>query len=336
MAQARIAIAGATGNVGRELVRVLEEKNIVKDCPIFLASGNGAGDIIPFKETSDEVKLLSDFDFKDIDLIFFATPKEVSEMYVEKALEAGVRVIDMSDYSASNMEVPLVSPDVNLETLPKTAKHVAMPYSISVALSSVLNALQKKASIKHVTTTAMVATSANGRYGMDELFGQSANLLGGAGAEQMDPMEFKQQIAFNVIPQVGAFAEGASSTDVEMSAIIETNRIMGAQLPITCTAVYVPTFIGASQSLTIEFNSAVSAEEARKVLEEAEDIMLIDNVKNGEYSTPFGAAETDYVYTSRIRQDAINPNILSLWVVCDNLRKGCALGAFQVAEKLVG
>ena len=328
----KVAVVGATGNVGRELVRLLEDSPIVLGEPVVLASSLSADDAIIFRDTQIEVQQLDGFDFKGITVAFFATPKEIGEKYIPAAQLAGARVIDMS---ASQASAPIVVPEVNGAVLPKDAQLVQTPHAFAIQLSMVINALQKKSSVKNVVSTALLAASGAGKNAMDELFAQSAGLLGGAGAESMEAVEFGHQAAFNCIPQVGQFEEGATSTNVEMSTFAQTNQVLGSQIPMTVTGVYVPTFVGASQSVAIEFNGPLSAEEARVILEKADGITVIDAPEKGEYSTPFGAAETDQVFVSRIRKDLMNPNVLHMWIVTDNLRKGSALNALQIAELLV-
>ena len=328
MAQLRLALVGATGNLGREVIRLLEEGGF-EEAPILVASDMSSGETIPFLDGEHEVKVLKEYDFKNIDVAIFATPKEISAQYVPAAVEAGARVIDASAQYHADEKVPLVVPFLNGEDLAKDAKIISIPDCPSVQLAATIGVLSDLAPIAHITTTALVSTSGAGRMALDELYSQSAALLGGAGAEQVEAYEFPTQIAYNCLPQVGQFNEKGETT-AETAILLETNRLLKTPAPITATSVRVPTFIGCSQSVTVEFTKPVEAKAAREALEKAEKILVIDDPKKQEYSTPFGAAETDGVYVSRIRTDMLNPHILSFWVVSDNLRRGSGLNIVEL------
>ena len=336
MTQVRIAVAGATGNVGREIVKILEEKDICKGLPVLLASSVSEGEEIPFKDNEAVVKTLKDYKFDNVDVVIFATNDEVSKIYVPIALEAGVKVIDLSDVSKADEKIEIIVPEVNGDKVTKETMHVKSPSSISTQLSMILNSLVKLGSVKQVVSTALMPVSHAGKEAVNELFVQSASLLGGAGAgdeEEYGSLNetLSAKMAFNCIPHVGEFS-GGDKTSAELGLVLEVNRVLKEQIPVSATCIQVPTFSGCSQSLTIEFNDSVEADKAREVLQSQEGVEVIDKPEERAYSTPIGASETNYVYASRIRNDALNPNLLCLWVVTDNLRKGSALNAVQILE----
>lgn len=332
----RLALAGATGNVGREIIRMLEESTTIdlNIKPVFLASVVSEGEEIPFIEDEIKVQPLKEFAYENIDVIVFATPVEVSKMYIPQALEKKIQVIDLSGAYRSDEGVPMIVPSVNGLKITKDTEQLSLADVATVQLATVIEPLLKLGTLKRVDTTCMYPTSSNGKLAMDELFAQSAGLLGGAGSgDEMEGEAFQSQVAFNVIPQVGEFV--GANTSVETAILLELNRVLVAPVPVIATALYVPTFVGMSQSVTLDFNGVIKASEVRKALEVVEGISVIDNPERSEFSTPYGAAETSQVFVSRIRENALTPGSLQFWVTCDNLRTGAAVQVLKVLEKLM-
>lgn len=330
----RLAIAGATGNVGREVVRLLEETQSVHidGSPILLGSTVSIGEEIDFNGDSLSVEPLKDFAFEKIDVIVFATDAEISKAYIPAALEKKIQVVDLSSAYRADEGVPMIVDAVNGASVQKDTKHLSIADAATLQLASVLNVITKEISVKRVNTTVMYPVSRAGKAPMGELFAQSAGLLGGAGGEGMDGEFFKEQVAFNVIPKVGEFV--GSNTDVETGLLLELNRVLKSPVPVLSTSVYVPTFVGISQSVTLDFNGAITASDVKTLLEKADGISVIDNPEQNEYSTPYGTAETSQIFVSRIRENPLAPGTIQLWVTCDNLRTGSALQVVKVLERL--
>lgn len=331
MKSVRIALAGATGNIGREIIRLLEEQKWVEETPACLASSVSVGEEIPFRDDEASVEELKEFDFKNIDVAIFATDKEVSALYIPKAIEAGCKIVDVSALKRADASVPLAGFGLEQE-FTSPAQNVSIADAPALILTPVLKILQDVAEVKHVTSTVLCSTSSAGKMGMDELFRQSAGLLGGAGAAEMEAEEFTMQVAFNCLPQVGEFSGVHSSS--EMGMMLDANRLLDTPVPMSVTSVRVPTFIGVAESVSVEFNSTIDADAVRKVLDGHDLIRVIDAPEKGEYSTPYGAAETDHIYVSRIRSDDYKSNTVHLWLVGDNLRL-TALAVVDVIPKLV-
>ena len=332
MKKTRLAIAGATGNVGREIIRLIEERQLLENSPILLASSVSEGEYLPFEESDLQVKSLKDFDYKGIDAIIFATPKEVSEVYVPKAQEAGVKVIDLSSHLRANNNVSLYFDGLSKDVTKRT-ETVVIPSVPSLQMAKVLAELAAIGVVATgVVSTVMCPVSMSSRDAMEELFAQSASLLGGAGAEEAIPENFNMQIGYNVIPQVGDF-KGAH-TDAEIAMIMETNRALTQPVPLMATFVYVPTFVGISQSVTLDVNAGFELKKVREMLEKSETLRLIDNPEKGEYSTPFGTAETDAIYISRLREDMLSQGKLQFWMTGDNIRLA-ALSSLNAVSKMM-
>tara|TARA_R110000868_G_scaffold218576_2_gene469203 strand:+ start:130229 stop:131230 length:1002 start_codon:yes stop_codon:yes gene_type:complete len=332
----RLAIAGATGNVGREIIRLLEESATlhlgVK--PVFLSSSVSEGEEIPFGDDEISVKSLKDYTFGQIDVIVFATPAEVSKVYIPQALEKNVQVIDLSGAYRTDEGTPMIVDAVNGALVTKETPQISIPDVATVQLATVIAPLLKKAELKRVDSTCMYPTSRAGKMAMDELFAQSAGLLGGAGSgDEMEGQEFKAQVAFNVIPQVGDFT--GANTEAETALLLELNRVLKTPTPVLSTAVYVPTFVGMSQSVTLDFNGVITAGDVRDILGKIEGVSVIDAPEKCEYSTPYGTAETSHIFVSRVRDNPLTPGAIKLWLTCDNLRTGAALQVVKVLERLL-
>ena len=322
----RIALVGATGLVGREIIRVLEESELVDAMPVFLASKASEGEEIPYKGLEGSVIDLETFNFKDMDVVVFATPKSVAAKYIPEAQKSGAVVLDISGASAA--DVPVAGAAVGTK-----GKVVACPQPAALALAEVLAPLHGKATVTRVISNVNHSTSSAGKKAMDELYRQSVALLGGSGAGAVENEHFAAQMAFNVLPQVGAFMDDGRTT-MEKNIQTDVHKLLGADVPVSISCAYVPTFIGISQSVNVTFKNALTADEARHILEGCTSLTVIDNPKDGEYSTPFGAAEMASVYVSRVRVDDSLPNTLNLWIVADNLRAGVAESAVRMVEQV--
>jgi aspartate-semialdehyde dehydrogenase len=330
----RVAVVGATGNVGREILNILAERQFPLDEVAAVASGRSTGDEIEFGDTDEmlRVKNLEHFDFSGWDIALFAAGSEVSKVYVPKAAGAGCTVIDNSSLYRMDPDVPLIVPEVNAEAIAGYRKKniIANPNCSTAQLVVALKPLHDAAKIKRVVVATYQSVSGAGKAGMDELFEQSRNIFVG---DANEPAFFSKQIAFNVIPHIDSFLDDGSTKE-EWKMVVETKKILDPSIKLTATCVRVPVFVGHSEAVNIEFEREISADEARDILREAPGVMVVDKRENGGYVTPVEAVGDYATYVSRIREDPTVENGLSLWVVSDNLRKGAALNAVQIAELL--
>jgi aspartate-semialdehyde dehydrogenase len=330
----RVAVVGATGNVGREILNILAERQFPLDEVAAVASSRSTGTEVDFGDNGEtlKVKNLEHFDFAGWDIGLFAAGSEVSKLYVPKAAQAGCTVIDNSSLYRMDPDVPLIVPEVNAEAISGYRKKniIANPNCSTAQLVVALKPLHDAAKIKRVVVATYQSVSGAGKRGMDELFEQSRNIfVGDANAPQF----FPKQIAFNVIPQAGDFLEDGSTTE-EWKLMVETKKILDPAIKLSATCVRVPVFVSHSEAVNIEFENEISADEARAILREAPGVMVVDKREDGGYVTPVEAVGDYATYVSRIREDSTVENGLSLWVVSDNLRKGAALNAVQIAELL--
>ena len=330
----RIAVVGATGNVGREMLNVLAERQFPIDEVAALASARSTGDIIEFGDTDEtlKVKNLEHFDFSGWDIALFAAGSEVSKLYGPKAAKAGCTVIDNSSFFRMDPDVPLIVPEVNAEAIAGYRKKniIANPNCSTAQLVVALKPLHDVAKIKRVVVATYQSVSGSGKAGMDELFEQSRNIFVG---DPNEPVKYPKQIAFNVIPQVDVFLEDGTTKE-EWKMVVETKKILDPSIKLTATCVRVPVFVGHSEAVNVEFENEISAEEAQNILREAPGVMLVDKRQDGGYVTPVECVGDYATFVSRVREDPTVENGLSLWVVSDNLRKGAALNAVQIAELL--
>jgi len=330
----RIAVVGATGNVGREILNVLAERQFPVDEVAALASSRSTGTEIDFGDSGEtlKVKNLEHFDFAGWDIALFAAGSEVSKIYAPKAAAAGCTVIDNSSLYRMDPDVPLIVPEVNADAIAGYRKKniIANPNCSTAQLVVALKPLHDAAKIKRVVVATYQSVSGTGKSGMDELFEQSRNIFVG---DPNEPKVYPKQIAFNVIPQAGDFLEDGSTTE-EWKMVVETKKILDPTIKLTATCVRVPVFVGHSEAVNIEFENEISAEEAQNILREAPGVMLIDKREPGGYVTPVECVGDYATFISRVREDPTVENGLSLWVVSDNLRKGAALNAVQIAELL--
>jgi len=330
----RVAVVGATGNVGREILNILAERQFPLDEVAAVASPRSTGDVIDFGDSGQElrVKNLEHFDFSGWDIALFAAGSSVSKVYVPKAAEAGCTVIDNSSLYRMDPDVPLIVPEVNAEAIAGYTKKniIANPNCSTAQLVVALKPLHDAAKIKRVVVATYQSVSGTGKAGMDELFEQSRNIFVGDASE---PNVYPKQIAFNVIPHAGDFLDDGSTTE-EWKMVVETKKILDPTIKLTATCVRVPVFVGHSEAVNIEFEREISAEDAQKILRESAGVMLVDKREAGGYVTPVESVGEYATFVSRVREDPTIENGLSLWVVSDNLRKGAALNAVQIAELL--
>ena len=331
----RVAVVGATGNVGREILNILAERQFPLDEVAAVASSRSTGDEIDFGDTGETLKIknLDHFDFSGWDIALFAAGSEVSKVYAPKAAQAGCTVIDNSSLFRMDPDVPLIVPEVNPQAISGYVKKniIANPNCSTAQLVVALKPLHDAAKIKRVVVATYQSVSGAGKRGMDELFEQSRNIFVG---DANEPNFFTKQIAFNVIPHIDVFLDDGSTKE-EWKMVVETKKILDPAIKVTATCVRVPVFVGHSEAVNIEFEQPITADEARDILRNAPGCLVIDKHEPGGYVTPYEAAGEDATYISRIREDATVENGLQMWVVSDNLRKGAALNAVQIAECLI-
>jgi aspartate-semialdehyde dehydrogenase len=330
-----VAVVGATGNVGREILKLLDERKFPIKNITAIASRQSAGREVSFGE--DRVLkcvALDNFDFKGIDIVLSSIGAANSLEFTPRATAAGAVVIDNSSAYRMDRDVPLVVPEVNENDLAGYSKKniVANGNCVALPLSVALKPLDTAATIKRVVVSTYQSTSGAGREAMDELYRQTRDVFMN---NTVDKEIFTKQIAFNVIPHIDEFRKNGQTGEEEKIAQ-ETQKILNREIPIFATSVRVPTFIGHAISATVEFEKPLSDQEARNLLSRAPGVILFDRREDGGYITPLDAANEDAVYVSRVRQDPTVPHGLGLWIVADNLRKGAALNAVQIAESLIG
>jgi aspartate-semialdehyde dehydrogenase len=330
----RVAVVGATGNVGREMLNILAERQFPLDEIAAVASARSTGDVIDFGDSGEElrVKNLEHFDFAGWDIALFAAGSAVSKVHAPRAAEAGCTVIDNSSLFRMDPDVPLIVPEVNSEAIAGYRKKniIANPNCSTAQLVVALKPLHDAARIKRVVVATYQSVSGSGKAAMDELFEQSRNIFVG---DPTEPSIYPKQIAFNVIPQAGDFLEDGSTTE-EWKLVVETKKILDPAIKVSATCVRVPVFVSHSEAVNVEFENELSADQAREILREAPGVMVVDKREAGGYVTPIEAVGEYATYVSRIRDDPTIENGLSLWIVSDNLRKGAALNAVQIAELL--
>ena len=330
----RVVVVGATGNVGREMLNILAERQFPLAEVAAVASPRSTGDVIDFGDSGEELKVrnIEHFDFAGWDMALFAAGSDVSKVYAPKAAAAGCTVIDNSSLYRMDPDVPLIVPEVNSEAIAGSRKRniIANPNCSTAQMVVALKPLHDFARIRRVVVATYQSVSGAGKGGMDELFEQSRNIFVGDTAE---PRKFTKQIAFNVIPHIDSFLDDGSTKE-EWKMVVETKKILDPRIKVTATCVRVPVFVGHSEAINIEFENEISAEDAQRILREAPGVMLVDKREDGGYVTPVEAVGEYATYVSRVREDSTVENGLSLWCVSDNLRKGAALNAVQIAELL--
>jgi aspartate-semialdehyde dehydrogenase len=329
----KVAVAGATGNVGREMLSVLAERGFPADEVVALASRRSQGTEVSFGDRTLKVKTLDNYDFFDTDICLMSAGGKVSKEWSPKIAADGCVVIDNSSAFRYESDVPLIVPEVNADAIVGFRKRniIANPNCSTAQLVVALKPLHDVAKIKRVVVATYQSVSGAGKDAMEELFTQSRAVFV---SDPIEAKKFPKRIAFNVIPQVDVFMEDGFTRE-EWKMVAETKKILDPKIKLVATCVRVPVFVSHSEAVAIEFENPISAEEARDILREAPGCLVIDKHEDGGYVTPFEAAGEDATYISRIREDPTVDNGLMLWVVSDNLRKGAALNAVQIAEVLV-
>ena len=330
----RVVVVGATGNVGREMLNVLAEREFPIEELAAVASSRSTGDEIEFGETGKMLKVrnIEHFDFAGWDIALFSAGSDVAKVHAPRAAAAGCVVIDNSSFWRMDPDVPLIVPEVNPDAIAgyKVKNIIANPNCSTAQMVVALKPLLDAAKIRRVVVATYQSVSGAGKQGMDELFEQSRNIFVGDSSE---PVKFTKQIAFNVIPHIDSFLDDGSTKE-EWKMVVETKKILGAKIRVHATCVRVPVFVGHSEALNIEFEDELSAEQAQDILREAPGVMLVDKREDGGYVTPVECVGDGATFVSRVREDPTVDNGLALWCVSDNLRKGAALNAVQIAELL--
>jgi len=316
------------------MLQILAERQFPYDEVAALASPRSQGDVIDFGDSGRELKVnnLENFDFAGFDMALFAAGSTVSKLHAPRAAKAGCVVIDNSSYFRMDPDVPLIVPEVNAHAIAgyKARNIIANPNCSTAQMVVALKPLHDAANIKRVVVSTYQSVSGAGKKGMDELFTQSRNIFVGDGT---DPEHFTKQIAFNVIPHIDEFLDDGSTKE-EWKIVVETKKILDPKIKVTATCVRVPVFVGHCESINVEFEREISAEQAQEILREAPGVMLVDKREDGGYVTPVECVGDYATFISRVREDSTVENGLNLWVVSDNLRKGAALNAVQIAELL--
>ena len=326
-----IAIVGATGNVGRKIIEVLEKKELAIDNLYLLASSKSAGSKIKFKGKQHEVFDLENFDFSKAKITFFAAGGKISEKFAVNAAKNSI-IIDNSSYFRMDPDVPLIVPQVNPEHLNDIKKNIiANPNCSTAQLVIALKPLHDLFKIKRVVVSTYQSVSGGGKAPMDELIEQTKSVLDN---KKVVSKNFTKQIAFNVIPQIDIFSdEGYTKEELKMTN--ETKKILDEKIDLTATCVRIPVLVSHSESVNIQFEKPFSLDEVKKALDNFEGCKVIDERSDGGYSSPVEAAGKDETFISRIREDKTTKNGLNLWIVSDNLLRGAALNAVEIAETLI-
>jgi aspartate-semialdehyde dehydrogenase len=329
----KIAVVGATGNVGREILDIVNERGLPADEVVALASRRSQGTEVSFGDRTLKVKALEHHDFSATDIALMSAGGAVSKEWSPKIAAKGCVVIDNSSAWRYDPDVPLIVPEVNADAIDGFAKKniIANPNCSTAQLVVALKPLHDRAKIKRVVVATYQSVSGAGKDAMDELFNQTKAVYV---ADPIETKKFTKRIAFNVIPHVDVFMEDGATKE-EWKMVAETKKILDPKIKLTATCVRVPVFIGHSEAVNIEFAEPITADEARDILREAPGCLVVDKREDGGYVTPVECVGEDATYISRIREDPTIDNGLSLWIVSDNLRKGAALNAVQIAELLL-
>lgn len=332
----RIAVMGATGNVGRELLAIAAERNFPADEVVALASERSVGKEISYGEkTVLKVQDLAKFDFKGIDIVLSSPGASVSAIHSPRAAAAGAVVVDNTSHFRMEPDIPLVVPEVNPKAIAGYTKRriIANPNCSTIQMVVALKPLHDIAKIKRVVVATYQSTSGAGKDAMDELFNQTKGIYVNEPASQ-NQKKFTKQIAFNVIPHIDKFMDDGSTKE-EWKMVVETKKIMDPDIDVIATCVRVPTFIGHGEAVHVEFEKPITEDQARAALKKAPGVVVVDIRANEGYVTPVECAGEDATYVSRIRKDPTVKNGLAFWCVSDNLRKGAALNTVQIAEELI-
>ncbi|WP_460272743.1 aspartate-semialdehyde dehydrogenase [Celeribacter sp. ULVN23_4] len=329
----KVVVAGATGNVGREMLNILAEREFPVDEIAALASRKSLGTEVSFGDKTLTTKDLDTFDFSGWDMALFAVGSEATKKYAPKAAAAGCVVIDNSSLYRYDPEIPLIVPEVNPDAIEMYSNKniIANPNCSTAQMVVALKPLHDRAKIKRVVVSTYQSVSGAGKEGIDELWDQTKGMY--VPGQEVAPSKFTKQIAFNVIPHIDVFMD-SGDTKEEWKMIAETKKIVDPSIKVTATCVRVPVFVGHSESINIETEDFLDEDEAREILRTAPGILVVDKREDGGYVTPVECVGDFATFISRIRQDVTIENGLNLWCVSDNLRKGAALNAVQIAELL--
>ncbi len=330
----KIAVVGATGNVGREMLNILDERQFPATEVVALASRRSLGTECGFGDKTLKSLDLDTYDFTGTDMALFAIGAEATKKYAPRATKAGCVVIDNSSLYRYDPDVPLIVPEVNADAVMGYAKRniIANPNCSTAQMVVALKPLHDRARIKRVVVATYQSVSGSGKDAMDELWNQTKRMF--VYGQEVAPKKFTKQIAFNVIPHIDVFLDDGSTKE-EWKMVAETKKIIDKTIKVHATCVRVPVFVGHAEAVNIEFEDPLPAEEAREILREAPGILVVDKREDGGYATPVDCVGDYATFVSRIRDDITAENAISLWCVSDNLRKGAALNAVQIAE-LVG
>jgi aspartate-semialdehyde dehydrogenase len=328
-----VAVVGATGNVGREMLAILAERSFPADEVVALASRRSQGVEVSYGDRTLKVKALEHHDFSQTDICLMSAGSTVSKQWSPKIAAAGAVVIDNSSCWRYDIDVPLIVPEVNADAITgfRNRGIIANPNCSTAQLVVALKPLHDHAKIKRVVVSTYQSVSGAGKDAMDELFSQSKAVFT---LDEVEAKKFPKRIAFNVIPHIDVVMEDGYTKE-EWKMLVETKKILDPKIKLTATCVRVPVFISHSEAVNVEFENPITPDEARDILRSAPGCLVIDSHEPGGYVTPYEAAGEDATYISRIREDATVENGLAMWIVSDNLRKGAALNAIQIAECLV-
>ncbi|MEM1343910.1 MAG: aspartate-semialdehyde dehydrogenase, partial [Pseudomonadota bacterium] len=329
----KVAVVGATGNVGREMLNILAEREFPADEVVALASRRSLGTECSYGDTTLKTQDIEQFDFTGTDIALFAIGSGPTKEYAPRVARQGTVVIDNSSLYRYQPDIPLIVPEVNPDAVEGYAKRniIANPNCSTAQMVVALKPLHDRARIKRVVVSTYQSVSGAGKAGMDELWNQTKGLY--VPGQEVDPKTFTKQIAFNVIPHIDVFLDDGSTKE-EWKMVAETKKIVDPKIKVHATCVRVPVFVGHSEAINVEFEEPLDAEEAREILREAPGIMVVDKREDEGYVTPVEAAGDFATFISRLRDDPTVDNGLSFWCVSDNLRKGAALNAVQIAELL--
>ena len=326
-----ICIVGATGNVGRKILEVLEQKNFVFDNLFLVASAKSAGKKISFKNKDYLVSNLEEFDFSKSDITFFSAGGKISEKFIPNASKHSM-VIDNSSFFRMDPDVPLIVPQVNKDHLKNVKKNIiANPNCSTAQLVIVLKSLNDAFKIKRIVISTYQSTSGAGKKPMDELIDQTKSILNN---KNFEVKNFTKQIAFNAIPHIDSFSDDGYTKE-ELKMIKETNKILGTKIDITATCVRIPVLVSHAESVNIEFENDFSIKKVKELLNTAEGCKVVDENSDGGYITPVDAEGKNETFISRIRKDNSKKNSLNMWIVSDNLLRGAALNAVEIAEAYI-
>ncbi len=329
----KVVVVGATGNVGREMLNILAEREFPVDEIAALASRRSLGTEVSFGDKTLTTQDLDRFDFSGWDMALFAVGSEATKQYAPRAAKAGCVVIDNSSLYRYDADIPLIVPEVNPQAIHGYAKKniIANPNCSTAQMVVALKPLHDRAKIKRVVVSTYQSVSGAGKDGMDELWDQTKAIYNPV--DDKPPSKFTKQIAFNVIPHIDVFLDSGETRE-EWKMVAETKKIVDPSIKVTATCVRVPVFVGHSEAINIEFEDHLDEDEAREILRTAPGILVVDKREDGGYVTPVECVGDYATFVSRIRQDSTIDNGLNLWCVSDNLRKGAALNAVQIAELL--